>query len=215
LVHLPGAARWEILVLDDDSPDRTWDIASSFASRENLTPIRVIRRRGNRGLSAAVLEGFLSARGRYLGVMDADLSHDPALWPRLVDALEKGAALAVGSRRVPGGGADTWPWYRRFLSDAGTRLCRTLIGVSLRDPMSGFFAVRRELFDHARPFLRPRGYKILLEIAVKSGVSAAKIAEIPFIFKDRRQGYSKLTARVALGYLTQLVDLILFVRGAR
>lgn len=207
-----GGISHEVIVVDDDSPDRTWEAAEQWARDRTGSRIRVVRRTANRGLSAAVVEGFEKASGDFLGVMDADLSHDPALWPRLVAALEGGADVAVGSRRVPGGGADKWPWYRRALSDAGTLFCRVLLGVPLRDPMSGFFVVRRSVFERARTRLRPRGYKILLEVVVKSSVSAEKIVEIPFVFKDRRQGHSKLTPRVAFSYLAQAVDLFLHPR---
>ena len=201
----------EVLVVDDDSPDRTWALAEDYARRSG-EPVRVLRRMKDRGLSAAVIAGFDASSGEVLGVMDADLSHDAGLWPNLLKAVRDGAELAVGSRRVPGGGADRWPRRRRWLSDAGTIFSRRLLGLSLRDPMSGFFAVRRETYERGRADLRPRGYKILLEILVRSRVPAEKIVEAPYVFRDRRQGYSKLGWKVALGYLSQHAALF-FGRG--
>jgi dolichol-phosphate mannosyltransferase len=198
----------EIIVADDDSPDRTWELAERWASRDGRGAVKVLRRTADKGLSAAVVDGFGAARGALLGVMDADLSHDPALWPRLLAALDGGAEVAVGSRRVPGGGADRWPWHRRVFSGFATLFSRTLLGLRLRDPMSGFFAVRREVFTRARPSLHPKGYKILLEIVVKSGVAPEKVVEVPFIFKDRQQGYSKLTGGVMASYLSQNLGLL-------
>jgi dolichol-phosphate mannosyltransferase len=198
----------EVWVVDDDSPDGTWSLAEDYARRSG-EPVRVLRRRKARGLSAAVVDGFAQARGGTLGVMDADLSHDPALWPRLLEALDRGAEASVGSRRVPGGGADHWPRHRRLMSTLGTLFSRIVLGLALRDPMSGFFAVRREVYERGRARLRPRGYKILLEILVKCRVPPTKIVEVPFLFKDRRQGHSKLGWRVAAGFVSQHVDLFL------
>lgn len=140
---------FEIWVVDDDSPDETWRVAEAYGAAH--PEVAVLRRRGERGLSAAVVEGFRHARGAVLAVMDADLSHDPALLPALIDAVEGGADVAVGSRRVPGGGADVWPWYRRLASDAATHLARRVLDLSLADPMSGYFALRREVFEAVRP----------------------------------------------------------------
>ena len=125
----------EVWVMDDDSPDGTWSVAADYARTHG--EVRVVRRTEERGLSAAVIDGFGRARGDVLAVMDADLSHDPALLPHLVDALVGGADMAIGSRRVAGGGADSWPWHRRRASDLATMLAQQWLGVPLADPMSG------------------------------------------------------------------------------
>jgi dolichol-phosphate mannosyltransferase len=190
----------EVWVVDDDSPDRTWELASDYARAH--PDVHVIRRTSERGLSAAVIEGFHQARGDLLAVMDADLSHDPALLPRLVDAVTGGADVAVGSRRVPGGGADRWPWHRQRASDVATVLARWWLRAPLADPMSGYFVVRRAVFDRVRGRLHPRGYKILLEIVCRAG--ALKVVELPYVFRDRRQGVSKASPRVGWEFLTSL-----------
>jgi len=192
-------------VVDDDSPDGTWQVAEDYGRRHPEAGIHVVRRQRERGLSSAVIEGFTRARGDVLAVMDADLSHPPTVLPRLADAVEGGADLAVGSRRVPGGGADHWPWYRRRTSDVATALARRWLAVPIRDPMSGCFALRRAVFEGVRDRLQPRGYKILLEIACRA--RPASIVEVPYIFRDRRQGVSKLSARVAAEYLLSLRQL--------
>jgi dolichol-phosphate mannosyltransferase len=193
----------EICVVDDDSPDGTWRVAAEYAAEH--PEVAVLRRTGERGLSAAILDGFARCRGGILAVMDADLSHPPALLPRLVDAVAAGADVAVGSRRVPGGGADPWPWHRRRTSDAATALARWWLGVPLADPMSGYFALARGVLDGVRARLRPRGYKILLEIVCRAG--PLRIVELPYVFRDRRQGVSKLSAKVAIEFLGSLWEL--------
>src|SRR5262245_37919576 len=193
----------EVWIVDDDSPDRTWERASDYA--RSHPELHVIRRTRERGLSAAVIEGFRQARGDLLAVMDADLSHDPALLPRLVDAVIDGADVAVGSRRVPGGGADNWPWHRRTASDVATALTRWWLRLGLRDPMSGYFVLRRTVFEEVRASLQPRGYKILLEIVSRAG--AVKTVELPYLFRDRQQGVSKVSLRVGWELLTSLWQL--------
>ena len=190
----------EICVVDDDSPDETWKIAGEYA--RSHPEVALIRRRKERGLSGAVIEGFRRARGDLLAVMDADLSHDPALLPSLVDAVLTGADIAVGSRRIPGGGADLWPWYRHLASDGATGLARWALRVPLTDPMSGYFVMRRDVFESVHDRLRTRGYKILLEIVARA--DGLKIVELPYIFRARRQGVSKMSARVAAQFLTSL-----------
>lgn len=193
----------EVWVVDDNSPDGTWQVAEEYSTAH--PEVSVVRRVGERGLSGAVIEGFRRARGELLAVIDADLSHDPALLPSLVDAVQAGAELAVGSRRVPGGGADVWPWYRRLASNAATRLAQWTLGVQLADPMSGYFVVRRDVFEAVRERLKPRGYKILLEIVARA--EPLKLVELPFVFRDRRQGVSKVSPHIATEYLKSLRDL--------
>ncbi|MDD4003627.1 MAG: glycosyltransferase [Elusimicrobiaceae bacterium] len=193
----------EIIVVDDASPDGTGRIVRKLS--ETDPAVRLLLRETGFGLSSAVIDGFKIARGRFLGVMDADLSHDAAILPELVRGVELGAQLAVGSRRVPGGGADKWPWHRKLYSNAATWAARLWLGTAISDPMSGYFIVRREVFEEIAGSLNPKGYKILLEIATRAGVSA--VLEVPFVFRDRRQGYSKLSGRVASQYLEMLWDL--------
>ncbi len=198
----------EILVVDDGSPDGTARLAEAYAAG---TPgIRVINRSGERGLSLSVIDGFKAARGKYFGVIDGDLSHDPALLPGLIAAVTSGAGIAIGSRRVPGGGADHWPAHRRFTSWIATMLARLWIHADVQDPMSGFFVVRRDVVERVLGTLNPKGYKILLEIVARSQEPDCR--ELPFIFKDRTQGHSKLTGHVSRQYLQMLWDLRAFSR---
>jgi glycosyltransferase involved in cell wall biosynthesis len=193
----------EVLVVDDDSPDLTWKKAEEFAAEHPA--VRVHRRITDRGLSGAILEGFRRSRGDVLAVMDADLSHDERVLPELLRRLRAGADLVVASRRVPGGGAENWPRHRRFASDAATLLARWVLPRPVSDPMSGYFVLRRGVYERVRDRLRPRGYKILLEIVVRAG--ELRLEEVPFVFRDRRSGYSKLSGFVVLNYLESLYEL--------
>ena len=200
-----AAVPHEIIVVDDGSPDGTGGLVEALAM--NNPDLRLVRRQGERGLSSAVVCGFSYARGRYWGVMDADFSHDERILPALIKALEDGAELAVGSRRVAGGRIENWPLRRRLLSAASTAVVKLLTGVRMMDPLSGFFAVRKETFESARARIKPRGYKILLELAARS--RAQKIKEIPYVFKDRRRWASKMSPQVAFSALCQAVELFI------
>ncbi len=192
--------RGEIVIVDDDSPDDTAPACKELALQHN---IRLLVRKGERGLAGAVLAGMGQARGRTLVVMDADLSHPPAAIPDLVVALDAGADFAIGSRYVAGGATDaSWGILRRLNSKVATLLARPL--VAARDPLAGFFALRRDTFVNGDP-VEPLGFKIGLELMVKCG--CRHIKEIPITFCDRRHGSSKLTLRVQLHYLRHLLRL--------
>jgi dolichol-phosphate mannosyltransferase len=189
----------EIVVVDDNSPDGTGDIADRLADRDD---VRVVHRPGKLGLGSAVVEGFKVARAPILGVMDADLSHPPSLLPQLFATLhDLGVDIVIGSRYIPGGACTNWPWRRRVLSRAGCLLARWLTPV--RDVTSGFFMVRREAIENAG--VSAPGFKICLELLVRGRV--ASMAEVPYVFRDRTAGRSKMTFREALNYFVQLKDL--------
>ena len=193
----------ELIVVDDDSQDGTEARCGELASRHN---IRLITRKGERGLATAVIEGFRQARGRLLLCMDADLSHPPEAIPELVRALSDGAEFAIGSRYLTRGGIEKgWGVYRRLNSTIATLLARPLTAVS--DPLGGYFAVPRDVFSRAGE-LSPLGYKIALEVLVRS--RPRKIHEVPIYFQDRKYGQSKLSLRVQLQYLRHLRRLYLF-----
>ncbi len=198
-----GAA-WEIIVVDDDSPDRTWDMARRLAERHPR--LRVIRRTGEKGLSTAVIRGWQAARGEVLGVLDGDLQHPPEILASLWHAIEHGADLAVGSRHAVGGDIEKWGALRRLLS-FGARLLALLLLPSaarrLTDPTSGCFLVRRTSVAGKR--LSPLGYKILLEVLVRGAIHT--IHEVGFVFQERRRGAGKVTARTCAEYLAHLVRL--------
>ena len=185
----------EIVVVDDASPDGTADRAESLAQE---FPVRVIRREGERSLSSAVLRGIAESKSEICVVMDADLSHPPGVIPELVKAVEAGADIAVGSRYAPGGAIDEWPWRRRLASRAGTLLAQPLTGV--RDPMAGFFCLRAKLLEGVN--LRPRGFKILLEILARA--EPLRVVEIPIRFEDRGAGVSKFGPRERREFLAQV-----------
>jgi len=191
---------YELLIADDDSPDRTWAVAQELATQNPR--IRVLRRTTDRGLSAAVIEGFLSSSSDYVGVIDADLQHDPAILPQMIAALDAGAGIAVGSRYVEGGGTGTWNAARRFQSWVATKLAQIFLGVELTDPMSGYFILRRGDFNRIHKQLNSSGFKILLEIIAR--LAPSRLEEVPYTFRTRVAGQSKLSSRVVLQYLGQL-----------
>ncbi|MBI3331458.1 polyprenol monophosphomannose synthase [Candidatus Peregrinibacteria bacterium] len=192
---------YEIIVVDDDSPDRTWEVAEHLGP-----PVRSIRRRTERGLSSAVIEGFHHAKGEYLVVMDADGQHDPRLIPRMIDALKGGVTVAVGSRYIEGGSVEGWIEARHFASRVATTFARLVTEVQIEDPMSGFFALRNETFHLIVPRLRPTGFKILLEV-LSWLPHGSTVFEVPLIFRKRRKGESKLSWRVELQYFKQVIRL--------
>lgn len=189
----------EVLVVDDASPDGTADAAGALA--DDGVPVRVVRRVGERGLASAVLEGFRQAKGDVFVVMDADGSHPADLLPELVGAVARGSDVCVASRYVTGGGIEGWPWRRRAVSAVATRLAAHLTPV--RDPMSGYFAVKRSVVE-GRP-LDPRGFKIGLDVLVRGAY--ATVEEVPFVFRDRDLGKSKLRAGVYVDYVRHLWEL--------
>ena len=194
---------YEVLVVDDDSPDGTWRIVEEESRRDGR--IRLVRRIGEKGLATAVIEGIRRARGRYVVVMDADLQHPPDKVLDLVREAEKGYDIVVASRYMKGGGVEGWSRVRLLMSMASSILAKIFVAEARKtsDPMSGFFLVRRDSID--LDSLKPRGYKILLEILAKT--PKARVSDIPYIFRRRAGGESKLGARVMIDYLLHLVQL--------
>ncbi len=199
---IPGD--YELIVVDDNSPDGTWEVASSMMSK--FPQLRVMRRENERGLSSAVIRGWQCARGRVLGVIDGDLQHPPHILLQLLKAIEKGADLAVASRHIEGGGVSSWSFIRRFLS-RGAQLLGLIIlpGVIGRvsDPMSGYFMVRRSCVEDT--IFNPIGYKILLEVLARGRVN--EIAEVGYVFCERQDGESKVSWRHYLDYIRHLLKL--------
>ena len=199
-----GALRWEAVFVDDDSPDGTAAYLRDMAAKD--VRIRVLRRVGRRGLSGACVEGMLAASAPIVAVMDADLQHDETLLPRMFDKISNGADLAVGTRYSDGGQSDAgFSAYRQRISQFATGLARTVLHVTISDPMSGFFMVRRQIVEDAAPRLSSQGFKILLDL-VATSPSGLKIAELPFTFRERHAGASKLDSLVALDYLGLLAS---------
>ena len=195
---------WEAVFVDDDSPDGTTAAARAIAATDPR--IRCIRRIGRRGLASACVEGFLSVSAPFIAVMDGDLQHDEAILPAMLAAVQGGAEIAIGSRHVAGGvSAGGFSAARSALSGAGTRLAQALLPTRVADPMSGFFLLRRELVEEVAPRLTARGFKILLDILLTAG-RELRVAEIPYSFRSRQAGESKLDATVLLEFAGLLLD---------
>jgi dolichol-phosphate mannosyltransferase len=194
---------WEMIVVDDDSSDATVPIARELAARDHR--VRCLRRIGRRGLSGAVIEGILSSSAFAIAVIDADLQHDERLLPRMLAELRGGADIAIGSRHVNGGSAlQGFSRWRRFASESATSAARHFLGVQVTDPMSGFFAVRRTTAEAIVPRLSTQGFKVLLDLIVSAG-EPLKIVELPYEFRPRHRGQSKLDSGVALDFFGLIV----------
>ncbi len=195
---LTGVA-WEVVFVDDNSPDRTWEVVRDLARQDSR--VRCIRRIGRRGLSGACIEGILASSAPYAAVMDADLQHDETQLPKMLSLLESGQAeLVIGSRYVEGGSADSFDKQRAGFSAFATSIAKRVLAVAVADPMSGFFMIRRDKFEQLAPRLSTQGFKILLDI-VATAHGELKTVEVPFTFGARLHGESKLDSMVALDFL--------------
>jgi dolichol-phosphate mannosyltransferase len=194
---------YEVIVVDDDSPDGTWELAESLRSRDQK--LRVIRRRGQRGLATAVVAGWSEARGDVLGVLDGDLQHPPETVGGMLDAMERyGADIVVASRSAPSGGASNWSARRRAISWFATLLALGLLPLGgVRDPLSGFFILRKDVVSEVT--LKPEGYKILLEVLVRGRWRTVR--EVPYTFEEREKGRSKMGWPEVLAYLRHVGSL--------
>jgi len=188
----------DVLVVDDNSPDGTGDIAERIATE--LGQITVLHRPTKDGLGEAYRAGFAWGLDRgydRLVQIDADLSHDAAVLPQLLGALDSGADLAVGSRYVPGGSIPHWPWFRRALSRYGNRYAGIVLGLGVRDATSGYRAYQSDVLIRADYLTtRSKGYGFQIETAYRVWRAGGQIAEIPIVFTDRVKGYSKMTWHV-------------------
>jgi dolichol-phosphate mannosyltransferase len=199
LARALAGVEWEVIFVDDNSPDGTAAAARTIGAGDGR--VRCIRRIGRRGLAGACIEGMLASQARYVAVMDADLQHDETLLTQMLARLRAGEAeLAVASRYTDGGSAAGLASTRREkASRLSTAVARGLLGVTLSDPMSGFFMMRRDRFEALAPQLSSQGFKILLDIAATAGRDL-RITELPFVFAERQHGESKLDARAALDF---------------
>lgn len=194
---------WEMVVVDDDSPDGTYDIAFAIAAKDSR--MRCLRRVNRNGLAGAVIEGWLSSSADFVAVIDGDLQHDESILPDMYAKLAAGAGdLIIGTRVAddtkPGGLSPA----RQKLSDLGASFFRSIAGVAVRDPMSGFFMTRRETVAGMAPRLSPDGFKILVDV-VLSAEGKLKIAESHYVFRQRQAGESKLSPLVGLDFLGLVV----------
>ena len=203
LAHTLAGVDWEVVFVDDNSPDGTASVARKIG--ESDARVRCVRRIGRRGLAGACIEGMLSSQARYVAVMDADLQHDETLLTAMLARVREDADLAVASRFAEGASAAGLSSARRqHASRVSNALTRRLLGVTLSDPMSGFFMMRRDRFEELAPQLSSQGFKILLDI-VATARGSLQIVELPFVFAERQHGESKLDSRVALDFAALLL----------
>ncbi|MFY9759257.1 MAG: glycosyltransferase family 2 protein [Xanthobacteraceae bacterium] len=198
LAHVLAGCDWEVLFVDDNSPDGTAAVARALGETDGR--VRCMRRIGRRGLAGACLEGMLASQARYLAVMDADLQHDEGLLAAMLDRLRgENCDLVVASRYLGGGSAAGLSKQRARASRFANMLVRRLLGIDLTDPMSGHFMIRRDAFEPLAPAISSQGFKILLDIlATKPG--SLRVVELPSSFHERRHGESKLDSKVALDF---------------
>jgi dolichol-phosphate mannosyltransferase len=194
-----AAVAFEVVFVDDNSPDGTWDVVRGLARQDSR--VRCIRRIGRRGLSGACIEGILASSAPYAAVIDADLQHDETQLAKMLALLQSGKAdLVVGSRYIEGGSADSFDKQRAGASALATEVAKRVLRIKIADPMSGFFMIRRDQFEQLAPQLSTQGFKILLDV-VASGRGDLRVMEIPYAFGSRLHGESKLDSMVALDFL--------------
>jgi dolichol-phosphate mannosyltransferase len=193
-----NGVNWEMIVVDDDSPDGTADVTREIGAADDR--IRCIRRVGRRGLAGACLEGMLASQARFAAVIDADLQHDEKLLVPMLTKMREGVTdIVIGTRYAEGGSCGEFSSGRKWISVTATRVANKVLGRTLSDPLSGFFMLRREVIDPIAGKLSTHGFKILLDI-VSTGGPSLRIAELPYTFGLRLQGASKLDTRVAFDY---------------
>ncbi len=195
---------YELIIVDDDSPDLTWQVGLDLMP--SYPQLRIMRRQGEKGLSTAVIRGWQASQGEILGVIDGDLQHPPETLIKMLDQMKKGADLVVASRHVEGGGVSDWGFMRRVLSRGaqmlGLLILPNVIG-RVSDPMSGYFMVRRSAI--ANYPMNPLGYKILIEVLGRGNIDT--VAEVGYVFQERQEGESKVTWRQYVDYILHLLRL--------
>jgi len=195
---------WEVIFVDDNSPDGTAEAIRTVAITDRR--VRVLERIGRRGLSSACIEGMLSTPASYIAVLDADLQHDESILPEMLRRMKsKQLDIVVGSRKVAGGSTGDFPPTRVWLSSMGSRISRLMLHCEVADAMSGFFLVDRVFFKQVVHRLTGSGFKILLDLATSSP-RPVKVEEVPYRFRTRQRGESKLDVNAELEYLFLVVD---------
>jgi len=197
---LAADARTEVLVVDDNSPDRTGDLADALAAREPR--VHVLHRAAKQGLGRAYLAAFAWALERpyaFVLEMDADFSHPPRYLPALLDRAEAGTDLVLGSRYVEGGGTVNWGWLRRLISKGGSLYARTVLGLSVRDLTGGFKCFRRQVLESIDlADVHSTGYAFQIELTYRAVRNGFRVEELPIVFEDRRVGQSKMSRRIVV-----------------
>lgn len=204
LRHVLAGVRWEAIFVDDGSTDGTRNAVAAIGADD--ARVRLIHRMGRRGLASAFVEGAMAGLAPFIAVMDGDLQHDEALLPAMLDVLRAGEAdVVIGSRYVAGGGNEGLSTSRARMSEFATRLSQVATRVPVADPMSGFFMLPRPVFDRAAPRLSAIGFKILLDV-LASLPTTPRVRELPFRFRPRGSGRSKLDTGVAFDFALLLLD---------
>ena len=204
LENVLSSIDWEVVYVDDDSPDGTSDLARNLAQTKRN--VRCLQRIGRRGLSRAVIEGILATSASYIAVMDSDLQHNETLLPQMLETISRdGLDVVVASRYCAGGSIGQWDSSRAAMSRFATMLSRLIITSELTDPMSGFFVIRREAFMSAVRSLSGDGYKILLDLFASSP-TPLQFMELPYAFRERKVGESKVDSAVLWEYLLLIID---------
>jgi dolichol-phosphate mannosyltransferase len=195
--------KYEIVIMDDNSADGTEELVKTLSAEY---PVKIVVRHDKKGLASAVVDGFGYAAGDIIVVMDADLQHPPEVVPSVIKAIENGADIAIGSRYIKGGGCEGWSLLRRIMSKGAAFLSHLFLPSTrkIKDPMSGFFAVKKDVVKEAK--LNPSGFKILLEILMLGKWASA--VEVPFMFVTRTRGESKLNAKQQMDYLKHIYSLM-------
>lgn len=188
----------EIIIIDDGSPDGTSEEVLRLA--KEVPCLRLVHRKGRQGLTSAIVDGLRASKGDRIAVMDADLSHPSSLLPQMESGL-KDHDIVVGSRRMKGGGVETWPFHRKLISGGAHLLAAIFVRPRCSDPLSGFFAARRVIMLKTR--FRTKGYKLLLNILADN--RDAHVAELPYMFKDRAWGQTKLGSLEILNFIADLL----------
>ena len=206
--HLPKNFKSETIVVDDNSPDGTGKIVDEYLNFKKIAnnTIDIIHRTTKSGLASAILKGIQHATGDIIIVMDSDLSHPPQIIPKMLDSLKKyHSDIVIASRYVKGGGIEKWTLKRKLMSKVATKIAKLSLGVSAKDPMSGFFMFKKNLLHDLK--FDGIGYKLLLEILVKT--KGAKISEVPYTFTNRKFGTSKLDSSTIIDYFKSVSKLYL------
>ncbi|HET6197581.1 MAG TPA: glycosyltransferase family 2 protein [Acetobacteraceae bacterium] len=194
---------WEVIFVDDNSPDGTAAAVRALGAADHR--VRCIRRIGRRGLAGACIEGMLSSQARYIAVLDADLQHDETLLAAMLERIRKGDVdVVVGSRYIPGGSADSFTSKRRFMSRLSHVAAHMITKVELSDSGSGFYMIRRDVVEEIAPRLSSQGFKLLLDI-MTTARGTLRAAELPYTFRERQHGESKLDSHVVLDFAALLV----------
>jgi dolichol-phosphate mannosyltransferase len=198
-----GPDGWEAIIVDDDSPDATAALVRALGLTDSR--VRCLQRIGRRGLASACIEGMMGSSAPVIAIMDADLQHDVSILPAMLEAIEQGADLVIGSRYMQGGSTGEWTAARKTISLFATRMSRMVLKQAVSDPMSGFFMLRRNVLDDCVRNLSGMGFKILLDLLASVSIPL-RIVEIPYHFHERMHGQSKLDNTVVWEYGMLLAD---------